>query len=326
MNDDYLWDRSGQPDPEVQRLEQLLGRFKHDAPLKVVPHRRRWPRILAAAALLVVVAGIGWLAIRLHWVAGAPWHIETVDGIATVDGVAIKRNDRLGVGDTLITGPNSRVTVRIARVGELEVAENTEVTLAATARGRHRVELKRGKINARVWAPPFTFGVRTPAGLASDIGCAFSLDYKETHGLLHVTSGWVDFDGDTRSSLVPEGARAELRRELGPGSPYWDDAPPEFREALRAYDTTGTLADLQRVLATARERDAMTILHIVERARREHRGPAFDRLAQLAPPPPSVTREGVVNRDLTMLSAWRTKMGLGGVKKWWLHWRDALPD
>jgi hypothetical protein len=27
-NDDYLWDGSGKPDPEVERLERLLGRFR----------------------------------------------------------------------------------------------------------------------------------------------------------------------------------------------------------------------------------------------------------------------------------------------------------
>ena len=27
---DYLWDGSGKADPEIQRLEVLLGRFRHD--------------------------------------------------------------------------------------------------------------------------------------------------------------------------------------------------------------------------------------------------------------------------------------------------------
>ena len=26
---DYLWDKSGEPDPEIQRLEHLLGGFAH---------------------------------------------------------------------------------------------------------------------------------------------------------------------------------------------------------------------------------------------------------------------------------------------------------
>ena len=27
MNEDYLWDGSGEPDPEIQKLENTLGRF-----------------------------------------------------------------------------------------------------------------------------------------------------------------------------------------------------------------------------------------------------------------------------------------------------------
>ena len=33
MSDDYLWDRSGPPDPDVQRLEELLSPLRHEAPL-----------------------------------------------------------------------------------------------------------------------------------------------------------------------------------------------------------------------------------------------------------------------------------------------------
>jgi hypothetical protein len=29
MNDDYLWDRSGEPDPDVERLERVLGEFRN---------------------------------------------------------------------------------------------------------------------------------------------------------------------------------------------------------------------------------------------------------------------------------------------------------
>ena len=29
MNDDYLWDQSGPPDPEIVRLEETLAPFRH---------------------------------------------------------------------------------------------------------------------------------------------------------------------------------------------------------------------------------------------------------------------------------------------------------
>jgi len=52
---DYLWDGSGEPDREIQRLETLLGRFKHDrpAPVFLPPSRRDKP----IAALLTVRPG-----------------------------------------------------------------------------------------------------------------------------------------------------------------------------------------------------------------------------------------------------------------------------
>jgi hypothetical protein len=34
MNDDYLWDCSGEPDPEVQKLEKTLGRYRHNQPAR----------------------------------------------------------------------------------------------------------------------------------------------------------------------------------------------------------------------------------------------------------------------------------------------------
>lgn len=66
MNDDYLWDGSGKPDPEVQQLELVLGRYRYQprplspALLSRLPsHRSRWLKLAAvAASVLIVLAGI----------------------------------------------------------------------------------------------------------------------------------------------------------------------------------------------------------------------------------------------------------------------------
>jgi len=336
VNDDYLWDRSGEPDPEVARLEKLLGRYGSTwsaAARRRLPWRRKGGgkpphSIWVAAAVIVVILVIAATAfvVRFRWRSGAPWEIVSVEGTPTINGELVSPNDRLGIGQTLVTDSRSRVRVRVARVGTLEIGPGSEVELIATGRHSHRIAMRRGVIDARVWAPPFTFGVNTPAGLASDVGCAFDLRYSSTAGQLRVTSGWVDFDGDLRSSLVPAGAVSDLRQDLGPGTPYWDDAPAPLREALREFDATNSAESLQRVLAAARPRDAMSLLHILDRADRDRRGSIFDRAAQLAPPPAGVTRERVVAADEHAMDAWRQSLGLGGAKKWWLHWRDALPE
>jgi hypothetical protein len=64
MNDDYLWDRTGEPDPEVEHLEQVLGKYRYQAkPLsptlqsRLSERRGGWMRFAAvAAAVLIALA------------------------------------------------------------------------------------------------------------------------------------------------------------------------------------------------------------------------------------------------------------------------------
>jgi hypothetical protein len=74
MNDDYLWDKSGEPDPEIEGLEKTLGRlrFKHAGEHLTLPATPRLsyrhgfsPMLAAAAALLILIlAGGLWLGLR----------------------------------------------------------------------------------------------------------------------------------------------------------------------------------------------------------------------------------------------------------------------
>jgi hypothetical protein len=59
MKDDYLWDGSGEADPEVEELEMLLGKFSYQPkPLEMPapPRRIYWPQIAAAAVILMALA------------------------------------------------------------------------------------------------------------------------------------------------------------------------------------------------------------------------------------------------------------------------------
>ena len=72
MNDDYLWDKTGQPDPQIQQLEEILGTLRYQPkPLALpddlrVPHRRNYVPLMAIAAsvLLAILAGSIWLRLR----------------------------------------------------------------------------------------------------------------------------------------------------------------------------------------------------------------------------------------------------------------------
>lgn len=67
MKDDYLWDKSGEADPEVEELELLLTRFRYEPkPLELPapPRRVYWPHLAAAAVLLVALAAGLWFYLQ----------------------------------------------------------------------------------------------------------------------------------------------------------------------------------------------------------------------------------------------------------------------
>jgi hypothetical protein len=71
MQDNYLWDRSGEPDPEIQNLEEILGTLRYQPePLKTPLHlpigsRSRFvPAVAIAAALALVAVLVGFWFVR----------------------------------------------------------------------------------------------------------------------------------------------------------------------------------------------------------------------------------------------------------------------
>lgn len=72
MNDDYLWDRTGEPDPQIQQLEEVLGTLRYrpqslELPAEIRPARRRpfyAPMAIAATIALMILAIGLWL--RIH--------------------------------------------------------------------------------------------------------------------------------------------------------------------------------------------------------------------------------------------------------------------
>ncbi|HJP93024.1 MAG TPA: hypothetical protein VJ875_13790 [Pyrinomonadaceae bacterium] len=72
MNEDYLWDKSGEPDPEIQQLEEILRPLRYrpkplalPANLAVHQRRRYFPMLAIAATVLLALVAAG-LWFRLH--------------------------------------------------------------------------------------------------------------------------------------------------------------------------------------------------------------------------------------------------------------------
>jgi hypothetical protein len=78
MKEDYLWDRSGEPDAELQRLEEILGTLRYQPRALPIPadikmgRRRSFSRALAIAAAIALVAVLLGLWFHFHRPATAP--------------------------------------------------------------------------------------------------------------------------------------------------------------------------------------------------------------------------------------------------------------
>jgi hypothetical protein len=307
MNDDYLWDGSGEPDAEVQKLESLLGHYRSAAPMpdfkRVVVMRRRprWP--FAVAAALIVCAILG--AVRFYTPANR-WRATESSGVADVP------HSILRTGDVVRTERGS-VRLQSPAVGTIDLGANTTVRLIENRSRRHRLALAAGTIHAKTTSQPGVFVIDTPKARAIDLGCEYTLTVAPGGGgELHVIAGWVDLTHGYEQSLVPQGASALIESDGSLSVPVFDDAGPAFHEAVRKHD-------MPAIVAHARTRDAFTLLNLFRLASPDERMLLYDRLNQLVPAPFSITREGVRYWTPSSTELWWTPVlrasGINALKK-----------
>ena len=351
LHENYLWDASGAPDPEIQRLELLLANFRHSgralvlpAEMPVAPRNFRTvlvqmfslPRRAAAVAILLVLVVTIFFYVRPYHTpeAGPAWDVANLQGAPQIGTKAIAANQgpaKLHVGQTLVTNGDSRASLSQSDLGEIRIDPNSRVRLVQTDANRKRIQLDVGTIHAAIWAPPGTFVVDTPSAVAVDLGCAYTLQVApDGSGTIRTTLGWVGFHLNGRDSFIPAGAMCSTRPEFGPGVPYFEDATPAFREAIAQFDASSAdsparNAALTTILSEARVRDSLSLWHLLSRTNGPERAQVYARFAALVPPPQGVARSGVLDLDQSMLDLWWNSLGLGEISTWRFWEQSASP-
>jgi hypothetical protein len=312
MKDDYLWDRSGPPDPEIERLERTLAPLRY----RLTKPGERWNRYrfygAIAAAILV---GIALWQFRAIPAPPTAWQIASLEGTAHLGGRAAAVSMPVRVGQVLRTGDAAQVTLQADVLGRVDLGPNSEMR-AATDR---RLSLRRGQLHAFIWAPPRQFEVDTPSARAVDLGCEYTLNVDSSgDGLLRVALGWVAFQFGDHESFIPAGAQCMTRKRGGPGIPYYEDAPEALRHAVSRYEL-GDDAALDAILSSARPRDGLTLWHLLTRVSERRRADVFDRFAQLVAVPAQVSRDAVVRKDPRMIDLCWDALNLENTS-WWRGW------
>ena len=347
MRDDYLWDGSGEPDPEIQQLETALGKLRHKRPLvfSEIPgwkaqtarprfwRTRLFPRFaIAAAAVLVAGTVAFWLFYPKSDYSKPGWEVTRVAGEPKVGSHALGEKSGTGklvLGQTLETDGRSQANIRDEDVGQIVVDPDTR--LRVNAAGIRRLSLDRGTIHASIWAPAGEFVIDTPSAVAVDLGCAYTLHVDDNgDGVLHTTLGWVGFKLADHESFIPAGAACPTKRNRGPGIPFFEDSTQEFRSALSKLEVDGASQEekneaLKVMLAQSRQRDALSLWHLLSRVPEPDRGQVYDRLIHFVPAPAGVTRDGILHLNQNMLDLWWNELGFGDVSLW-RHWERGWAD
>ncbi|HXY11417.1 MAG TPA: FecR domain-containing protein [Terriglobales bacterium] len=342
-DNDYLWDGSGEPDPEIRRLEALLGSFHHDRPAPafpdLVPDRPWWSHpwrmwlfpALATAAVVAIVGGIFLVSRKKPApVTAAGWNVSQLAGTPRIgrDAVTPKGEIRLAIGQVLETDRQSRARLRAEDVGQIDLEPGTRLHLLNVGRGLKWIALDRGTIHTYIWGPPGQFVVDTPSAVTVDLGCAYTLEVDDSGaGLVRTAMGWVGFKLNGHESFIPAGAACATRPKVGPGTPYFEDSSPELRAALASFDFADNTPeertrDLAVVLSASRPRDSLTLWHLLTRVDGGQRELVYHRLRALAPPPPRVTKEGILGLDQPMLDVWWNELGFDDISIW-RHWERS---
>src|SRR4030095_3422105 len=270
------------------------------------------PRLLALAVIVLLLFGAGGLWLYTREGRGA-WVVPSVVGAPRIGSKSFGQKGKLRIGQWLETDKDSRAQIEVGTIGQVEIDPNIRVRLVETKPTEHRLELARGRLSAHIWAPPRLFFVDTPSAVAADYGCAYTLDVNDSGAsVLRVTAGWVALELKDRESMVPSGAACETRPGIGPGTPYFEEAAPEFRKSLTKIDfdndSASTKPALDVMLSHTRKRDTLTLWHLLARVDETERGKVFDKIASFVPPPTGVTREGILNLDQKMLDLWRDQV------------------
>ena len=302
MSEEYLWNRSGEPDEETARLEKLLSGFRYREKGRRVTATRLW--WLAAAAVLL--AGV---------VAVPAFRTGPVTNWQFANG------SRLRAGQIVETGSALDTTIQSESTGEVKIDPDSRLRLVRATDREQRFDLQHGTIHAFIWAPPGRFVVDTPSAKTIDLGCRYTLHTsKNGSGLLTVEMGWVAFQFHELESFIPAGAACATRPGHGPDTPYFVDAPDALKTALARFDVSKDPAELETVLKSARERDGLTLWHLLLRTEGSRRAEVFDRFATLVKLPPEVSKEATLRRDSKAIDGAWNALDLGETG-WWRQWK-----
>ena len=325
--DPYLWDGSGEPDPDVVRSRGVArppappGRAaaaaQPQATRPAAPVCRPWRR--SPPACLLAVAAVWFAVCREPLVVGCRAACRHARGRrqgdlrhAPVCGRRAARDGRASRAPGSPSATSGRWTsIRTRACSSSRRAAASTACRSSAARSTRESGRRRSSSSSTP---------RPPRRI--DLGCAYTLQVDDDGaGLLRVTHGWVGFERDGREAFIPQGAMCATRRGRGARHATIRGCAVRLRRGahaarLRPSRRPGTRRGADLVLSQARRRDALTLWHLLARGTADERAQVYDRLAVAGAAAAGRDARARARGDATALNMWWDSLGFE-TGTWW---------
>ncbi len=320
-HEQYLWDRTGTPDPTTAQLEHALRPLRFSGTLHPPAEpARRWLRPLALAAAVALISLGAWMSLRHQSPRTAPpattptWTVaSSVGKVHLSDPVAVKA---AATERTLATDDASRAVLTCGEHSTVSVESNSRVTIIDGDPRWPWAALANGSVFTQVSATdhPVLLGV-LGGSIAVRPGSAASITVDDESGSAQTTckTGEVHiaWRGDRQTRLVGP-ATCSISRDAGPALPLPASLTPAATKAvdelahLLAYSTKSPKqADdtLRTFLAGATREQAPLLWNLLWRVEGDQRRAVRDRLAFFIKQP-KMHPDAVLKLDPAAMDAW----------------------
>ncbi len=236
------------------------------------------------------------------------WEIISLSGQPKIDNSIISKGDSFASERKIETDESSSVTLMTDEFGKLFIDNSSVVS---RTKNSSEIKLDKGQIKKFEGNVSDILTIITPLAMFTELykGSAFRLHVDSDGGCkLVVESGWVIISIKEFDSYVPKNFDCLITKGKY-AIPYSSNSSPQLISMLENF-TGANDPSVGTILSQITKKESLSLWHILQLVRTENRIMAFDRLNELIPAPPGVTKEGILTLNKTMLLDWRQEIEL----------------
>jgi hypothetical protein len=265
------------------------------------------PEVFKKAVYAILIIGIAITAYILITATGG-WEVIQLSGQPKLGNSIMSKSDGFNAENTILTDASSSVTFTMPEMGRLLI-ENSSIV--SRTKKSNEIKLDKGQIKKFEGDASDVLNVLTPLAKFTELykGSAFRLTVEESGACkLLVESGWVIVNIKEFDSYVPKNFDCLISRGKY-AIPYPSDSSPELINLLQNFSGIND-PSVGTILTKMTKKESLSLWHIIQLISTENRSIAFDKLNELIPAPSSVTKEGILALNKTMLLDWRQEIEL----------------